>query len=356
MAYTLPERIQSLEPYAPLEGEFSIRLDANESFLRLPRALRQELGETLADLDLNRYPDPRAKALCDAFAAYYGLPDGDNVVAGNGSDELIGLLVSCFVRPGTPVAVTAPDFSMYRFYAQLCGVPVACFDKTGLTLDVDGLIAFCREQNPSLLLLSNPCNPTSLLAGRADLLRLVEALPHCLVAVDEAYMDFAQGSVLDGVERYDNLLVLRTCSKALGLAGIRLGFAVASPAVTRALLAVKSPYNVSSLTQAAGRVLFAHPNYLAECTQTIRESRDSLYQTVKPLVRPAGLLRGVQNTQANFVFVELPHEDEAEELFLRAAREGIALRKMGRFVRITAGTAQENKAVTELLQALASEA
>lgn len=355
MAYTLPPRIQNLEPYAPLEGDFPIRLDANESFLTLPASLRKELAEVVARLPLNRYPDPRCRTLCDAFASYYSLPDGDNVVAGNGSDELIGLLVGCFVRPGTPVAVTAPDFSMYRFYAQLSGAPVAVFDKAGLGLDVAALLDFCRRQQPSLLLLSNPCNPTSLLAGRAAILQVVEALPDCLVVVDEAYMDFAGESVLDVAQRYDNLVVLRTCSKALGLAGIRLGFAVAAPMVARALLAVKSPYNVSALTQAVGELLLRHPDYLRDCAEKIRASRDNLYAGLRPLVRPTGLLRGLQATHANFVFVELPDEDEAEETFLLAAREGIALRRMGRYLRITAGNPQENKAVLTLLETLTKE-
>ena len=141
------------------------------------------------------------------------------------------------------------------------------------------LISRAREADAKLLIFSNPCNPTSLAATQADILRIVNGLPGCLVVVDEAYMDFAEGSILRMAGEHDNLIVLKTCSKAFGMAAIRLGFAVARPGLILALKAAKSPYNVNSMTQAVGCVLFSHPGYLTGCANEIKSARDCLLYT-----------------------------------------------------------------------------
>ena len=127
------------------------------------------------------------------------------------------------------MAVVKPDFSMYAFYAQAAGVSVEVFEKPAetLALDADALVAFARERDVRLVILSNPCNPTSLSASRGSVLRIVEGLPDRLVVIDEAYMDFSTGSILDVVDRYDNLIVLKTCSKRLGWR--RFGWALRFP-------------------------------------------------------------------------------------------------------------------------------
>lgn len=348
--YQLPKRIAALTPYTPLSGDYRVRLDANESFLSLSDTLREQIANAVRTLDFNRYPDPNCTALCSAFASFYGV-DAGLVVAGNGSDELIGLLVGSFVGDeGTLVTVT-PDFSMYSFYAQLGGVQTAVFQKPddSLVLDSDALIAFCRKQNARMLLFSNPCNPTSLLLSRQEVLKLADALPECLVIADEAYMDFAEGSVLDQVGKCDNLVVLKTCSKALGMAAIRLGFAVCPPDVARALSAVKSPYNVNSMTQAAGCVLFANPAYLRDCTTQITASRTSLFDQLRHVSQSKNKISNIYDTETNFVFLQV---NNADEVACEAAKIGIALRKMGRFLRITAGSNFENQAVIAALEQL----
>ena len=258
----MAEKLQNLVPYSPLEGDYPIRLDANESFLSPPPELLQQIGDAVARIPFNRYPDPYCVALCEKFASFFGVRPS-NVVAGNGSDELIGLIVSSFAGAGDRMAVVKPDFSMYAFYAQAAGVSVEVFEKPAetLALDADALVAFARERDVRLVILSNPCNPTSLSASRGSVLRIVEGLPDRLVVIDEAYMDFSTGSVLDVVDRYDNLIVLKTCSKAFGMAAIRLGFAVSHPTLAIALKAAKPPYNVNSMTQAIGCLLFDNPDY-----------------------------------------------------------------------------------------------
>ncbi len=272
-------------------------MDANESFLSPPPELLRQIGDAVARVPFNRYPDPYCVALCEKFASFFGVRPS-NVVAGNGSDELIGLIVSSFAGAGDRMAVVKPDFSMYAFYAQAAGVSVEVFEKPAetLALDADALVAFARERDVRLVILSNPCNPTSLSASRGSV------LPDRLVVIDEAYMDFSTGSILDVVDRYDNLIVLKTCSKAFGMAAIRLGFAVSHPTLAIALKAAKPPYNVNSMTQAIGCLLFDNPDYLRACTRQIVESRDRLYREMKRLAEEKSGRLEVVESCANFVF------------------------------------------------------
>lgn len=347
--YCLPDKLSKFTPYQPLEGSFEVRLDANESFIPLPDELRRKVTQAVSSIDYHRYPDPFCHELCVAFGGYYGVKP-ELVVAGNGSDELIGLIVANLVDEGGRMAVVAPDFSMYHFYAELCGVPIDVFDKSAssLALDTTLLIDHCKEHDSKLLILSNPCNPTSLLASRNDILQLVRSLPDCLVVVDEAYMDFADGSVLDCAGKYDNLVVLKTCSKALGMAAIRLGFAVASPAVASALAAVKSPYNVNSMTQVVGKLVFEHGDYLRDCVVAIKQSRDRLLVELERIFAGRG---EVLATQANFLFVKT---GDSRLIYNEAITSGIALRLLGDYLRITAGSESENqKLITVLAQIVA---
>lgn len=346
MGYVLNENIRNLIPYEPIEGEYKIRLDANESFIELPLDLIQESVQKSMSRSINRYPDPKACDLCEAFASFYSL-QSDCVTAGNGSDELISLIVGTFFQSEDELITLAQDFSMYRFYADTLSVKSSIYPKKDdLTIDIDGLIYYAKLSNAKGIIFSNPCNPTSLCLGKSEVLRLCRELP-CLVIVDEAYMDFANESVMDEVLNYDNLLVLKTASKAVGLAGIRLGFAVSNPTVTRALQAVKSPYNVNTITQAIGEAVYSHPEYLNVCVERIIHSRDHLYQGLLSIFAHTKLIEEVYSTSTNFVYLKVR---EAERIFTELKEYSIAIRRMGSYLRITAGTKDEN---TELLAILA---
>ncbi|MEM1483875.1 histidinol-phosphate transaminase [Oscillospiraceae bacterium PP1C4] len=344
--YELPEKLKNLVPYHPLTGSYSIRLDANESFITLPDALREEIAKSVAAVDFNRYPDPYCTDLCQKFADFFDI-DASLVVAGNGSDELIGLIVSSFAGSGDTMAVVKPEFSMYEFYAQMYGVNVEAYEKdsTTLAIDADELISFVREKNARILILSNPCNPTSLTATQQDIQKIVSSLD-CVVVIDEAYMDFSEGSVLRMAGEYDNLIVLKTCSKAFGMAAIRLGFAAASLPITQAIKAAKSPYNVNSMTQTVGCLLFEQKEYLLGCIGRIKCSRNWLYEEILALAAQKSEILSVSNTCANFVFMRLANP---KYVFEELGKQGIAVRCMEPFLRITAGSQQENSAVIAVL-------
>ncbi len=344
----LPKKIRDLTPYDPIQGDYQIRLDANESFLHLTGLIKGVIARRLSDAALNRYPDPYAQKLCRAFGAFYGV-DPALVTAGNGSDELISILVGCFLDKGSCILTFAPDFSMYRFYGDLYEDRVVVLPKReDLTIDVDAAIQAVKEQNIGMVLFSNPCNPTSLGLSADKVRRLVSSVD-ALVVLDEAYMDFYDQSLLDEVQQYDNLVILRTCSKALGLAGIRLGFAVANKTLTRALRAAKSPYNVNSITQIIGYTVLEHPDMLRRGIQQIIASREELYQAVSALAERFPALETVHRPDTNFVFVKT---GLAKELYQGLLQRSIAVRLMGDHLRITAGTKEENAAVVAALEEL----
>ena len=355
MAYELPEALKQLKPYDPVTEIYPVRLDANESFLSLPSSIREEISEAIRALPFNRYPDPFGTKLCRKAGEFFKVGP-ETITIGNGSDELIGLILANFVSPGDTMAVALPDFSMYAFYAGLNGVKVAdvgeiCGTKGDLSLSARMLIQGVEKSKARLLVFSNPCNPTSLKLSEKEVEEVIEALPEVLIVVDEAYMDFTDGSILQKAPGWDHVIVLKTCSKAFGMAGIRLGFAIAGPEITKALQAVKSPYNVNSMTQEAGYILFSHPQYLMDCMEDIKASREELYEGLMALAREKEELLTVFPTETNFVLIQVK---KPEEIYKGLLKKGISIRYMKQYLRISAGSRTENEevlaALSELLQ------
>lgn len=347
MTYQLPEKLRTLEAYQPISGQYNVRLDANESFLSLPGEIMHEINVGISQIDFNRYPDPYAVELCKKFGAYFQVP-AELVVAANGSDELLFLLTTCFASAGDKLMVVKPDFSMYKVYAELADLQVEVFHKTtDFGLNVDELIATAKEKNVQMLIFSNPCNPTSLLLSKEDVLKIVAALEDVLVVVDEAYMDFAEGTVLHEVEQYSNLLVLKTFSKAFGLAAARLGFAISNKTIIDALKAAKSPYNVNTMSQVVGSVLLDHPAYLDECMLQIKDSRDYLFGMLQAMAGEQPKIASICNTRSNFVYMKVENAAAAHKALLE---QGIAVRLMGNYLRISAGNERENDALLAALR------
>lgn len=350
MSYSLNEKIRDLVPYEPISGSYPIRLDANESFLEIPEHIREDMLRRIGALHLNRYPDPLAHGVCEGFGRYFGV-DPDLLTVGNGSDELLTLLTQVMMMKGETLVTVSPDFSMYGCYGYLAENRCVTFPKReDYTIDTDGLIAFALAQKARMLLFSNPCNPTGVGMPREEVLRLAEALPDCLVVADEAYMEFWNQSVMDCVGQYENLMVLKTCSKSFRMAGIRCGIAVANRTLTRALRAAKSPYNVNSMTQAAAETLFDYPRDMDAATAAVIRSRDELYAAVRALADPFPQRLSLRPTCTNFVYVALP-DGEAARLFAALKQEGIVVRLMGDHLRITCGSEHENAALVRALEA-----
>lgn len=343
--FQLNEKVKNLTPYEPISGTYEIRLDANESFLTLPEDIKNEMAEALKNSVISRYPDPMATKLCEGFAKYFNVPT-DCVTAGNGSDETISVIMNAFLQKGDKILTLEPDFSMYRFYAEIAECESVKYQKdNNLDVNIDDVIALANKENVRIVIFSNPCNPTSNIIKKDDVRKLINSTD-ALVVLDEAYMDFAEGeSLLGEFNNYDNLIILKTCSKALGSAGLRLGFAVANKTLTNVIRAVKSPYNVNVVSQALGEVLFSHPDYIDNCIKTVVQSKKELFSALKEI--KSDKIERIYETHTNFVFMKVKN---AKQVFEAMKNQSIIIRNMGDYLRITAGTKYENEKTVETLK------
>ncbi len=350
MTYQLHAKLQQLEPYKVITENCNIRLDANESFVDPGEELRAKLLAAWGSIPLNRYPDDSYRELRQAFGKYYGV-DPELVVAANGSDELLSLLIGCFLKSDELLMLTRPDFSMYGIFAtnyerKLC---IVQRDENG-TMDVPKTLEQIQKVGARALLFSNPSSATSTVTAKEDIIELVDNTD-ALVIVDEAYMDFSDQSVLQEAASRNNLIVLRTCSKALGCAGIRLGFAASSQKVIDAINALRAPYNLNTLSEATGCVVLSQRSYIENAVAQILENRRQLYEGLKAL-ETSPIIKKIYPTATNYICVKTDHANEVYEA-LKA--RSILVRNLKTMLRITVGTYAENQAVLDELQAILNE-
>ena len=348
VAATVRADVRALHAYAVAKAEGMIKLDANESPWGLPEDVRQKLGAALAGVPLNRYPDGAADAVRDALRATLGVPDEVALVLGNGSDEILQLITTAVAQPGATVLAPDPTFVMYRVYAaharmRYVAVPL----REDLSLDCGAMLAAIERERPALVWLASPNNPTGTQFDHADVERIVRATPG-LAVVDEAYVAYATSTFLPRVLEFPNLVVVRTLSK-IGMAGMRLGFAAAHPAWIAEIDKLRSPYNVSALTQAAALVLLAEDDLFARQTAAVRAERAGLASRLAALPRVR-----VFPSEANFVVARFP---DADATFAALRDAGILVKNVSAShpllagcLRITVGTPTENDALIEALE------
>ena len=344
------EEILALRAYHVAPARGMVKLDAMENPYGLPPELAAELARRLADVEINRYPDPVAAGLKQRLRESMRIPDTLDVVLGNGSDELIQMLSLALARPGAGVLAPEPSFVMYRMSATIAGMGYAGVAlRDDFSLDEPAMLAAIEARRPALTWIAYPNNPTGNLFSREAILRIVAASPG-LVVVDEAYYPFSDSAtLLDEVGRHPNLLLLRTVSK-LGLAGLRLGVAIGPRDWMAELEKVRPPYNVNVLTAAAAELILGHAEVLREQAARIVAERARL---ACALAKLPGLQ--VFPSAANFVLARVPEGPAAFEA-LRA--RGILVRTfhgshplLANALRLTVGTPDEN---AKLLEALAS--
>lgn len=337
----------ALRPYEPGAWEPGLtRLNANESPWRLP--------SDPTERGLNVYPPPRPEALSATLADYYGTAH-DSILVTRGSSEAIDVLIRGFCRAGQDsILITPPTFDMYRLYATIQGagiqrVPLDA--KRDFGFDVDGILSSVDEST-RIVFVCSPNNPTGTMIDPDELARLAAALEgRALLVVDAAYQDYAEDQGLDALrERYEHVVVLRTLSKFVALAGARCGALLASPAVIRYLGNVLPPYTFP--TPSIEIVLDAlEPDSLAVARERIAETRSERERVRRALAAIDGVI-DVLPSQANFVLARLDDRDA----FVRAARSGGVLVRtfsgdpaLADCVRITIGRPEDN---TRLLEAV----
>lgn len=344
---TLPEKLSSMTPYEPGENRYPIRLDANESYMDLPVELKTAIADSMMMVDFNRYPDPSVEVVRHLAAREFRVAPG-NIVVGNGSDELISLIMNTFVSRGGKVMVLAPDFSMYQFYAEVAELNVVIMLKDDeFALTADEVIARAKEEQPQVLIFSNPCNPGGQGFTHAEAVRICDALEDTLVVVDEAYMDFWDQSILDVSTALENVLVMKTLSKAYGCAAMRVGFVVAYADLIDQLNKTRSPYNVGSLPQTAAMILLEDTEWAHERTKAIVKSKEELEGNLQRLAERTGAFR-VLPTHTNFAVVRT---EKCMEIFEELKRRGILIRCFPKYnmLRITTGNDEENSMLLDEL-------
>jgi histidinol-phosphate aminotransferase len=336
----LRDEVRALQAYPVASAEGLVKLDAMENPYGLPPPLAQRLGEHLGRVGLNRYPPGDLSAFRRRLGARMGLPDGSALLLGNGSDELIHLLMLACARPGATVLSPWPSFSMYRMSAVLDGcrfvdVPLA----PDFSLDLPAMLAALERHRPALVFLSTPNNPTGNLFERAAVEAVLDAAPG-LVVIDEAYLPFAHQTWIGELPARPRLLVLRTLSK-LGLAGLRLGYLCGAPEFVAELDKVRPPYNVNVLTLAAVDFLLDHFGVLDQQAETVRADRGRLLAELRSLA-------GVEafDSAANFVLLRVAG---APRVFANLLQQGILVKDVGGMhpllrdcLRVTVGSAEEN--------------
>lgn len=316
------KNIVSLKPYQVIDQPYLLKLDANESNNYL-----DDISLSLQGVEY--YPDHQAKSLKQALSKHIGI-DSSLMTIGNGSSELLDLLFKAYIEPGDVVLSFDPTFSMYEIYANIYGANyIKVPSNDDFTLNMDLMISQL-SLNPKMILLCTPNNPTGFQIPRKDILKLLN-LTQALVVIDEAYIEFSDQneSMIKDIFIYNQIAVLRTFSKAYGLAGARLGYMVSSKDITSIMNKVRSPYHVNALSQKAGLMALSKRDLIFENVDEIKRVRE---KTLKTLI---DLGFKVYKSHGNFLWVKSP----IKALGIRLNEKGILIRDFSKdqndFYRIT---------------------
>ncbi|MDE2996861.1 MAG: histidinol-phosphate transaminase [Bacteroidota bacterium] len=358
MSNPVPERLLELfrpavraeRPYiVPGARPVSVKLNQNESPFDLPPAMKRELLEAFFQIDFNRYPSEQPTRLIQALESRCGVEAG-SVLVGNGSNELTYTLGLCFVGEGDAVITPTPMFALYESMVRLHGgrpVQVECADD--FQVDADAVLAAIEEHQPKLVILATPNNPTGRAIPKSDIERIVRAAPG-FVVVDEAYHEFnPEGSSLDLLMRQPNVIILRTLSKAFGLAGLRLGYLVARPQVVAEMMKSRLPFMVDRLAEQVGLLLLRHQDLIHDRVQQIKMYTAQLKESLETMPQ----VKDVLASDTNFILFRTVRD--ATELLGELADHDVLVRNMGGYsqlqgyLRVTSGTPSENKAFLDAL-------
>jgi len=344
--------IRALTAYQVPDATGLIKLDAMENPYIWPEELRREWLKSLRTVHLNRYPDPQGSELRAVLRASMGIPDTMGLLLGNGSDELIQMSALTVERSGCGMLSVEPGFVMYRMIAlfagiEYAGVPLLAED---FSLDLPALLAAMAREQPAIVFIAYPNNPTGNRFDADAVVRIIEAAPG-LVVVDEAYAPFTDHSFLPRLRDWPNLLVMRTLSK-MGLAGLRLGYLAGPAEILTEIDKTRLPYNIDVLTQVSAAFALRHREVLDEQTQRIRAERARLFAELSGLdgIRP-------YPSETNFILLRVP-TGRAGEIFESLKRSKVLVKNLDGTtqplledcLRVTVGRPEENDAFLAALE------
>ncbi len=337
----LRAELGKLQVYAVPDATGFVKLDAMENPYPWPDSLRKEWLSCLSKVNINRYPEPAPIHLIKKLCAQFGPAGEAGILLGNGSDELIQLLALAIAKPGASILTVNPSFSMYQMIAEMVGIPCHIVSlRSDFALDVNAMLVAIKKYDPALTFIAFPNNPTGTLWSKQDILQIVQASKG-FVVVDEAYGPFTDQSFVDELEKYSNLLLLRTASK-LGLAGIRFGWLSGNTGVIAELNKLRLPYNINQLTQLTMEFALDHYGEFQSQAKKICQSRSTLYEMLVAL-------NGVEPvpSSANFILFKVTSGD-ADQVFDQLLAQKILIKNVGKqpglanCLRVTVGTDEEN--------------
>lgn len=348
MTRFIRQDLQSMHGYAVQPSAGLVKLDTMENPFRLPEPLQHALGQRLGAVALNRYPAERGDVLRAELARHARMPEGCDIMLGNGSDELISMLgLACDV-PGGTVLAPVPGFVMYELSARLQGLGFVGVPTTAdFELDLPAMLAAVREHQPGLIYLAYPNNPTANLWDDAAIDAIIDAAPG-LVVMDEAYQPFAARDSMQRLQRHPHVLLMRTMSK-FGLAGVRIGYLMGRKALIAEIDKLRPPFNISVLNCEAALFALEHVDEYERQAELIRSERDRLL----------GELKGIKGvtpfpSQANMILARVA---DAKRTFDGMKAQGVLVKNVSALhpllhqcMRLTVGTPQENQLMLQALQ------
>ncbi|MHB8562533.1 MAG: histidinol-phosphate transaminase [Acidiferrobacteraceae bacterium] len=337
--------VRALRAYEVADATGLIKLDAMENPYSWPPEIVSKWQQLLAVAPINRYPDPGASALRKVLRRRIGLADEFGLLLGNGSDEIIQMLMLALDRDCAVIAPT-PTFVMYEMSAKTVGLPyVGVPLGPEFALDAGRVLEAAAAVRPGVIFIAYPNNPTGNLFAAEEIERIIRGTD-ALVVVDEAYFPFAGDTFIDRLQEFENLLVMRTLSKE-GLAGLRLGFIAGHRLWIDEIDKVRLPYNINRLTQITVEFALEHSGMLAAQAEQIKVSRARLFEGLNAIP-------GIRAwpSDANFILFSTPG---ANEVFDGLRRRGILIKNLAGgglpgFLRVTVGTAEENRSFLQALR------
>jgi histidinol-phosphate aminotransferase len=329
--------VRGLTAYHVDETPVRIKLDAMENPFSLPPVMRREIAALVKNVRINLYPDPSAKILKKAIASFWKM-NPEQMILGNGSDELIQAVILAF---GGPVLVPIPTFAMYEITSRALAQKVVTvpLDKS-FDLDAGRMISKAKAAKAKILFLACPNNPTGNRFSDTAIRRILEETDAAVV-IDEAYYSFSGKSYLPLLKQYPNLIILRTLSK-IGLAGLRIGVLVASPGVVGELNKIRLPYNINSLSQTAAVSVLKHRSVVNRQISLLISERKKLYNAFSKLP-------GVTAYPSETNFILIRTDADASLIHRKLKQAGILIKNLSKpgplqnCLRITIGTPEENK-------------
>ena len=360
MNIRIPEHLLSLKPYVAgkpleeLEREYgiadSVKLASNENPLGpTPKAI-QAIEKVLTKL--HRYPDSSGYYLTQKLCGFLNVRP-ENIVLGNGSDDIIGLVARTLLQPGDEAILPQPSFLMYAIDVTGSGAIPLFVPLKSMCIDLDGMLERITPQT-RLIFLCNPHNPTGSIISRNEFESFIKKVPPGIaVVIDEAYIEFVRdGECLQGVDYLETgkaVIVLRTFSKAYGLAGLRVGYGIMPPEISNLLNRIRQPFNTGTLAQIGAMAALEDQEFVQKTRDVVYSGLDFLYDALGKM----GLV--CFPTQANFFLVDVGND--ADEIYQRMLREGVIVRSMTsygypRHIRITVGLPEENERLVAALEAV----